>query len=550
MKPTLRRIPQFITRNSMKKRLLPRLLATFAVVVLALAALRPAQAAANDVSGGVLMSITTQLDADGNTYRDEDIFAVDLATETTEMVFDGSDLGLEPVNVAAFAQLNDDSLLIAFNQKFKLDGYGRVMPNDIMRFVPTSLGDDTAGSWELYFDGSDVGLTTGNEQIDAIAFEGNGRLLISTERNYSVPGLPKGGPGDLIAFTAASLGANTAGSWELFFDGDDIGIDNAAEENMDSAAFDAATGALYFSTSGHTILTDGTVIRYGDVVACVVSSFGSDTACSSIELTSGSDYVHPHIDIDGLWLATADSDGDGVPDDADNCVDTPNPGQEDSYGSEAGDACEDSDGDGTPDAAEANFCVSIDGVLLVSQGTASCESTATEGAASNVAIANGNFATAIASRDMIVFGARVSSNLYARAIGDGALAWARAGENLTAIAEGSSAFAVSHSGANSSAKAMGDIADAQVFFGDNNHATATGDQVAASAGNGNNNTANASGAAGSNATAAYGNNNTAESSGGERAQAWFGSDMSATSTFAYTCTNENGEVAVDEDKCS
>lgn len=243
-----------------------------------------------------------------------------------------------------------------------------------------------------------------------------------------------------------------------------------------------------------------------------------------------------------------DSDGDGIADDVDNCVDVANPGQEDSYGSAAGDACEDTNGDGTPDTAEANFCVSIDGVLLISVGTAVCDSTPTVGAEPNVAIANGNYAIALALEDMIVFGSQPSNNLNASAIGNSATAWARAGDSLTATAHGELALAISHSGTNSSATAIGNQANAQVFFGDNNHASAT-EQAYTTAGNGNNNTATASGI-GSGAQSGYGNNNTAISTGGEQALAWFASDMSATSTSAYTCTNETGEVALDEDKCN
>jgi len=47
-----------------------------------------------------------------------------------------------------------------------------------------------------------------------------------------------------------------------------------------------------------------------------------------------------------------DTDGDGVKDDIDNCVDIPNPDQRDSDGDGRGDACDDSDGDGAPDGLD------------------------------------------------------------------------------------------------------------------------------------------------------------------------------------------------------
>lgn len=59
---------------------------------------------------------------------------------------------------------------------------------------------------------------------------------------------------------------------------------------------------------------------------------------------------------DDVWAAETalDSDGDGVPDTADNCVDASNPAQQDLDGDGQGDGCDlDVDGDGLNAAAEA-----------------------------------------------------------------------------------------------------------------------------------------------------------------------------------------------------
>ncbi len=52
------------------------------------------------------------------------------------------------------------------------------------------------------------------------------------------------------------------------------------------------------------------------------------------------------------YSSGADTDEDGVPDNLDNCVDVPNPLQEDVDSDSIGDVCDDSDGDGLTDAEE------------------------------------------------------------------------------------------------------------------------------------------------------------------------------------------------------
>jgi len=187
-----------------------------------------------------------------------------------------------------------------------------------------------------------------------------------------------------------------------------------------------------------------------------------------------------------------DADNDGVADAEDNCLDIANPGQEDRYGTAAGDACEDLDGNGTLDVNEANFCLSIDGVLLESRGTAICDSSTTTGQEPNVAVVNGDGAWAYAA--VHASGTPLpGDNNRATAIGDNARAITGDGNNNSATASGNSAHALAARGDNNSATAEGDYAYAEAFNGNNNSATATGEEAAARAVSGDNNSATANG---------------------------------------------------------
>ena len=129
-----------------------------------------------------------------------------------------------------------------------INGLGSVDDSDIIRFIPTSLGTQTAGSFEWYFDGSDVGLADDNEDIDAIGFTPAGELAISTIGNFSVTGA-SGLDEDLIIFNSTSLGQNTSGTWELYFDGSDVGL-TLTNEDVNGTWVDG-NGDIYLTTEGN-----------------------------------------------------------------------------------------------------------------------------------------------------------------------------------------------------------------------------------------------------------------------------------------------------------
>ena len=114
--------------------------------------------------------------------------ARNLATNAWSWYFDGSDVGLSSFTIDALARLADGDLLFSFTS----DGFiGGILVDDcdIVRFHPTSLGSNTAGTWAPYFDGSDVELTTNSEDIDGLEIAPDGRLLLSTSGNPGVTGV-------------------------------------------------------------------------------------------------------------------------------------------------------------------------------------------------------------------------------------------------------------------------------------------------------------------------------------------------------------------------
>jgi hypothetical protein len=141
----------------------------------------------------------------GIAFADEDILRHDPLTGTWEMYIDGSDIGLGGTDINAFEILANGDVLLSVDTTATLPTVGKIDDSDIVRFTPTSTGDTTAGSFSWYFDGSDVELTTDAEDIDGLAFAPDGRLLISVTGSAAVTGIAKALDEDVIAFTMTRL---------------------------------------------------------------------------------------------------------------------------------------------------------------------------------------------------------------------------------------------------------------------------------------------------------------------------------------------------------
>jgi len=233
----------------------------------------------------VLLVFTAATTVPGvGTVQNEDIVEYDPATGGWSLYFDGSDVGLSAFAIDALVLLPTGELLVSVDVAGDLPGlvggpYGvSIDDSDLVKFTPTSLGANTAGTWTFFFDGSDVGLTTNSEDIDAVEWTPDNKLLISTLGAPGVSGLSGLNDEDLIQFTPTALGATTAGTWAYYFDGSDVGLADTADEDVDAAALNAA-GHVLLSTVGNFSVS-GVSGADEDVFEFAPTSLGSNTAGS------------------------------------------------------------------------------------------------------------------------------------------------------------------------------------------------------------------------------------------------------------------------------
>ncbi len=208
----------------------------------------------------------------------EDIVAFD-GTDFS-LYFDGSDVGLSAFTIDAFAIIGDTEILMSFTRAGSVpDISDTVDDSDIVKFTATSLGEISQGSFTLYFDGSDVGLASGGEDVDSLELLSDGTLLLSTTGSFRTNGL-SGRDEDILAFTPGSLGDTTAGSWTLYFDGSDVGLSGRSED-VDGLA--VSGGDIYLSTTGN-FSTNGFSGADEDVFVCNTPESGANTSCSFFTL--------------------------------------------------------------------------------------------------------------------------------------------------------------------------------------------------------------------------------------------------------------------------
>ena len=248
-------------------------------------------------SNPLYLSMASNGSIGGVTFSDEDILRFD--GQIWSLYFDGSDVGVGSSDLYGFQIVNETTILMAFSSSVTLNEVA-VTPRDIVQFNATSLGSVTAGTFSMYLNGVDVGLSTNSEGIDAVSLLSNGQVLISTTGSATVPGVSAADE-DILAFSPVTLGESTSGTWSLYFDGSDVSLaDGSNNEDIDALEVDSF-GNIYLSTLGD-FLVPGASGFDEDIFVCSPSSIGINTACtySSALYFDGSTWSQTANDVDAF----------------------------------------------------------------------------------------------------------------------------------------------------------------------------------------------------------------------------------------------------------
>ncbi|MBD2359251.1 hypothetical protein H6G41_32490 [Tolypothrix sp. FACHB-123] len=246
----------------------------------------------------------------GISHNRQDILAYDQSADKWHMYFDGSDVfgaANQSITMRDFHINADGSILFSINNPAILPGEIEVDDADVVKFIPTTTGDFTSGRFELYFDGSDVGLPveSGSHELDAIALDRDGNLVVSLRGSATLSGITGSvGDEDLIRFRASSLGEETTGTWEMLFDGSDVGLnDGGDDEDVNGVWFDPYSDKIFLTTNGAYSVA-GASGDGGDIFVFNPTSLGVNTSGSFSSHWDGSTYgIASTVILEGISVA-------------------------------------------------------------------------------------------------------------------------------------------------------------------------------------------------------------------------------------------------------
>ena len=217
---------------------------------------------------------------EGGTFRFEgnDVVTIVLGTDGAfryQTYFDGSDVGLgDDVQITGVTLTAGGDLLMTFEDRVTVDGF-TFETEDVARFRSTGdgagFGADTDGAFDVYFDGSDVGLS--GTIIDGLSVIDDGSFFFTAQTSGTVVGVGTFDANDIILFTQDGLGDDTDGSFSFALDGSDVGLTGLGE-GIDG--FDVNGPQLSLTTQGGFVVP-GVVGNAADIVNFTFATVGEDT---------------------------------------------------------------------------------------------------------------------------------------------------------------------------------------------------------------------------------------------------------------------------------
>jgi len=245
----------------------------------------------------LLISLAKDGRVRGMNYKAGDVVQYDPAADAWSIYWAAAAHGLGKANIGDFEALDDGDLLLIFKAPTNVPGVGMVQPQDIARF------DAATSAYSLYLDGSDVGLTTQAERLDALGMEADGALLLSTTGAFNVAGV-SGVDEDLIRFQPTMLGPNTAGDWSSALTGASW---DQPKDVLSLWVDTVSPDTYYYMTVERSFrLQNGTntLVPNGGIVRCL--PIGSNGCLLDLYWSGAAHGLPATARIDGLELVTAE----------------------------------------------------------------------------------------------------------------------------------------------------------------------------------------------------------------------------------------------------
>jgi hypothetical protein len=154
-----------------------------------------------------------------------------------EEYFDGSSVGLTTASedIDAFTLLSDGRLVVStVGAVHVTDIVGA--DEDLLIFTPTQLGTTTSGTWALYFDGSDVGLSENyTEDVNSVWIDpATSEIYLTTKGAFTVTNVI-GTSADIFICAPSALGQDTGCTYRPYWTGTSHGF---AHETIDALDID------------------------------------------------------------------------------------------------------------------------------------------------------------------------------------------------------------------------------------------------------------------------------------------------------------------------